>query len=162
MHVCRNAFYRYGRGTHHCHRNTQINDIKNIWQNITLPFLPLSPLGWRGTILSYWSVPDFAESISLEPLDRYSPFKVLWNCPDPKLCDIMVYCPFAHMSLPMGQKLVKSDICGIQTLLDTYFQNRWTNLFYSKFYGIDLRNTYISKAAGQIYSFFYSMFYGID
>ena len=28
-----------------------------------------------------WS-PDFAELISLKPLDRFSPFKVLWNCLD--------------------------------------------------------------------------------
>ena len=62
--------------------------------------------------------------------------KVLWNCPDLKLFDIMDYCPFAHMGLPMGQKLVKSGTSGIQTLHKTCFQKSCTDLFHSKFYGI--------------------------
>ena len=31
--------------------------------------------------------------ISLKPLDKYSPFKVLWNCLDFQFCCVMVICP---------------------------------------------------------------------
>ena len=36
---------------------------------------------------------DFMERTSLKPLNGFSLFKVLWNCLDLKLCNIMVICP---------------------------------------------------------------------
>ena len=38
--------------------------------------------------------PDFAEPISLKPLDGFIPFEVLWNCLDLQLCKIMVIWPW--------------------------------------------------------------------
>ena len=37
---------------------------------------------------------DFAEPISLKPLDGFIPFRVLWNCLDLQLCNIMVIWPW--------------------------------------------------------------------
>ena len=45
-----------------------------------------------------------AEPISLQPLDGFSPFKVLWNCLGMKLCTVMVICPFAPYGLAHGPK----------------------------------------------------------
>ena len=48
------------------------------------PFLPLSPPGWRGIVVTVRAAgraaAKLAEPISLKPLDGFSPFEVLWNC----------------------------------------------------------------------------------
>ena len=55
-------------------------------------------------------VPDFTEHISLKPLGRFSPFEVLRNCLDLKLCNVKVICPFAPY------ECVKSGTFWVQTL----------------------------------------------
>ena len=57
--------------------------------------------------------PDLVEWISPKLLDRFTPFKVLWNCKDLWLYNVMVIYRFLpHMGLPMGQYLVKSGTTG--------------------------------------------------
>ena len=76
---------------------------------IICPFAPYGLAhGLKTCQICYKLGPDFGERISLKPLDRFSSFKVSWNCLNLWLCNVIVICPFAHMSLPMGQNLVKS------------------------------------------------------
>ena len=49
-------------------------------------------------------LPDFGERISLKPPDRFSPFEVLWNCPDRELCYVIVIYSFARYGLALGPK----------------------------------------------------------
>ena len=52
-----------------------------------------------------WRLPEFAECISLKLLDGFPQFEGLWNCPDLKLCNVMVICPFAPYGLAHGPKI---------------------------------------------------------
>ena len=45
-----------------------------------------------------------AEPISVQPLDGFSPFEVLWNCLGFSLCTVMVICPFGPYGLAHGSK----------------------------------------------------------
>ena len=62
---------------------------------------------------------DFAERISLKPLDGFTPFEVSWTCLDLQLCNVIVICLFAPYGLAHGPKtcqirqyLVLSTHCG--------------------------------------------------
>ena len=53
-------------------------------------------LGWVGRQLVPWRLRTLRNAyVYLKPMDRFSAFKVLWNCLDLKLCNAMVMCPFA-------------------------------------------------------------------
>ena len=77
------------------------------------------------------SASDFVEYISLKPLDSFSPVKVLWNCLDMKLCNIMVICPLApygHSHGPETSNLVPAGswFCrvNISEVLDSVLHSK--------------------------------------
>ena len=102
------CFKRFGAELGRHHDSAVISQIHT---NSSL--LPLSreitpqPSGLEGychTSLGKW-LPDFMECISLKPLDRFSPFKVLRNFLDLKLCGVIVICPFAPYGLTQRPKI---------------------------------------------------------
>ena len=54
----------------------------------------------------------------VQPLDEFSPFKVIRNCPDLQLCSVMCIVHLTHVGLPMGQS--------------TCLWNHWTDFLGSK------------------------------
>ena len=80
--------------------------------------------------------PDFAERISLKPLDGLTPFKVSWTCLDLLLCTVIVICPFTPYGLAHGPKTCQMRQHLGQTLRNPYLWNPWMDLYHSKFYGI--------------------------
>ena len=81
-------------------------------------------------------LPNFAECISQKPLDRISPFHVLWNCLDLKLCNVMVICEFVSYGLADGPKTCQIWCQWVQTLQNAYLLNCWMCLHRWKFYRI--------------------------
>ena len=73
-----------------------------LWTGLLYPPTGWRVAGWVGIRAGSW---NFVECISLKLLDRFSPFRILWNCLDLKLCNAMAICSFVpYMSMPMGQK----------------------------------------------------------
>ena len=69
---------------------------------------PFTPYGVTHDLITcqiwhQWG-PDFVEYISPKPLGIITPFKVLLNCVDLKLCYAIVICPFAPYGLAHGPK----------------------------------------------------------
>ena len=56
--------------------------------------------------------PDFAEPISLKPLDGLIPFEVLWNCLELQLCNIMVIWPWPWIFMVKFWKCCISGMGG--------------------------------------------------
>ena len=63
--------------------------------------------------------PDFAEPISLKPLDGFIPFEFLWNCLNLSLCKIMV---IWHWPWIFKVKFGKSHISGMRWPIDMGWQ----------------------------------------
>ena len=83
------------------------------------------PMGQKTCQICHKFGPDFAERISLKPLDGFTPFKVSWTCLDLKLCNAIVICPFATYGLVHGPKTCQIGQHLGQTLRDPYLWNRW-------------------------------------
>ena len=105
---------------------------------IICPFAPYGLAhGLKTCQICYKLGPDFGERISLKPLDRFSSFKVSWNCLDLWLCNVIVICPFAPYELAHGPKSCQIRQHLSQILQNPYLWNRWMDLCHSKFCGID-------------------------
>ena len=87
--------------------------------------------------------PDFAECISLKPLDGFIPFTFSWTYLDLQLCNVIVICPFAPYGLAHGPKTCQIRQHLGQTLQNPYLWNRWMLDGFIPFevLGIDLRPT---------------------
>ena len=69
---------------------------------------PFTPYGLAHGLITcqiwhQWG-PDFVECLSPKPLGVFTPFKVLSNCLDLKLCSVIVICSFASFGLAHGPK----------------------------------------------------------
>ena len=81
-----------------------------------LPICPIWACPWAKNLSNQAALgPDFAETISLKPLDGFIPFEVLWNCLDLSLCNIMVIWPWRWI---LKVKFWKCCISGMEGPID--------------------------------------------
>ena len=80
---------------------------------------PFDPYG-----LAHWS-----ECQYLKLLERFSPFKVLWNCLNLQLCSILCIFPFdPYMGLPMGQISYLWNHWMVCSFSDLWAEGCWHHL----------------------------------
>ena len=91
--------------------------------------------------------PDFAEHISLKPLDGFTPFQVSWTCLDLSLCSGIVIYPFASYGLAHGPKTCQIRQHLGQTLRNPYLWNRWMDLYHLKLYVVQ-HHGYVTLTLG--------------
>ena len=100
-----------------------------------LPIYPIWACPWaKACQICHKLGPDFAEHISLKPLDGFTPFKVSWTCLDLQLCSDIVIYPFASYGLAHGPKTCQIRQHLGQTLRNPYLWNRWMDLYHLKLY----------------------------
>ena len=97
-----------------CRSSARLNNTmmtSHFLQNTKIKFgvfvsIPQSS-GWRDIVVPVrigGRLTYFAECISLKPLDGFTPFEVLWDCLDLKLCNVMVIRPCYPYGLAHGPK----------------------------------------------------------
>ena len=102
-------------------------------------FLPLSPPGWRGIVVTVWAggrLPNLRNPYLCNRLMDFLHSKFCGIVEACRCAPSWSYAHLPHMGLPMGQKLVKFATNSVQTLRNAYLWNCWMDLPHSKFHGL--------------------------